>query len=161
MSRASASLERAACSGHHLCLFAAIFSSSPLLAANDAVFVRVQRETKEGLTNVKEIAKVDGIGQVLLINCPTVNDNGLLDVLFIGPNDLSISLGYPEPSPDPHRDVEKVIRKVTAPSTASLGCNLKRLNELPKDPTWPIDVMSDVGAMSPGIFEHLAAASNF
>ncbi|KAJ7459988.1 hypothetical protein B0H11DRAFT_1736754, partial [Mycena galericulata] len=66
-----------------------------LLAANDAVFVRVQRETKEGLTNVKEIAKVDGI-----------------DVLFIGPNDLSISLGYSEPSPDPHRDVEKVIRKV-------------------------------------------------
>ena len=35
-----------------------------------------------------------------------------LDVLFIGPYDLSISLGYPTPSPDPHPEVEKVIQRI-------------------------------------------------
>ena len=36
----------------------------------------------------------------------------ILDVLFIGPYDLSISLGYPVPSPDPHPEVEEVIQKI-------------------------------------------------
>jgi 4-hydroxy-2-oxoheptanedioate aldolase len=36
----------------------------------------------------------------------------LLDVLFIGPYDLSISLGYPPPSPDPHPYIEQVIQKI-------------------------------------------------
>ncbi|KDQ22164.1 hypothetical protein PLEOSDRAFT_1024554, partial [Pleurotus ostreatus PC15] len=55
-----------------------------LTFANDSVVVMVQIETPEAVKNVKEIAGVDGI---------------VIDVLFIGPYDLSISLGYPPPSP--------------------------------------------------------------
>lgn len=33
-------------------------------------------------------------------------------MLFIGPYDLSISLGYPAPSPDPHPEVEKMIQHI-------------------------------------------------
>lgn len=39
-----------------------------------------------------------------------IDSERLLDVLFIGPYDLSISLGYPTPSPDPHPEVEKAIQ---------------------------------------------------
>ncbi|KAJ7587067.1 Pyruvate/Phosphoenolpyruvate kinase-like domain-containing protein [Mycena floridula] len=63
--------------------------------ANESVLVLVQIETAEGVQNVKDIAAVDGI-----------------DVLFIEPYDLSISLGYPPPSPDPHPEVEKIIQDV-------------------------------------------------
>lgn len=35
-----------------------------------------------------------------------------LDAIFIGPWDLSISLGYPTPSPEPHPEVEKVIQDI-------------------------------------------------
>lgn len=35
-----------------------------------------------------------------------------LDVLFIGPSDLSLSHGYPPPSPEPHPEVEKVIQRI-------------------------------------------------
>ena len=35
-----------------------------------------------------------------------------IDALFIGPFDLSLSLGYPIPSPDPHPEVEKVITRI-------------------------------------------------
>lgn len=35
-----------------------------------------------------------------------------IDVLFIGPYDLSLALGYPAPSPDPHPEVEKVIQQI-------------------------------------------------
>jgi hypothetical protein len=41
------------------------------------------------------------------------------DVLFIGPYDLSISLGYPKPAPDPHPDVEQVIQKILAAAHGS------------------------------------------
>ncbi|KAL0568527.1 hypothetical protein V5O48_013454 [Marasmius crinis-equi] len=63
--------------------------------ANESVLVLVQIETMEGVKNVKEIAEVEGI-----------------DGLFVGPSDLSITLGYPPPSPDPHPEVEKVIQKI-------------------------------------------------
>ncbi|KAJ7453855.1 Pyruvate/Phosphoenolpyruvate kinase-like domain-containing protein [Mycena latifolia] len=66
-----------------------------LAVANSAVVVMVQIETPEGLANVKDIAQVDGV-----------------DVLFIGPYDLSISLGYLAPSPDPHPEVEKAIQHI-------------------------------------------------
>lgn len=71
----------------------------------------VQIENQEGVKNMKEIAAVDGIGNGQL---PPLADSVLmcLDVLFIGPYDLSISLGYPTPNPDPHPDVEKIIQQV-------------------------------------------------
>lgn len=46
--------------------------------ANNRILTIVQIETLEGLNNVDEIAGVDGI-----------------DMLFIGPNDLSVALGIP------------------------------------------------------------------
>jgi len=64
-------------------------------AANEQITVMSQIETREGVDNVEEIAAVDGI-----------------DVLFIGPNDLSLTLGYPPPSPDFHPDVEKAIERI-------------------------------------------------
>ncbi|EIM87667.1 Phosphoenolpyruvate/pyruvate domain-containing protein [Stereum hirsutum FP-91666 SS1] len=72
-------------------------------AANEdgGVFVVAQIETKEGVQNLEEIAAVDG-----------------LDVLLIGPYDLSISLGYKPPSPDPHPDVEEVIQQILKTSHA-------------------------------------------
>ncbi|KAF8837812.1 Phosphoenolpyruvate/pyruvate domain-containing protein [Paxillus ammoniavirescens] len=72
-----------------------ITATEYLQSANDRVTVMVQIETKEGVSNVEEIAAVDGI-----------------DVLFIGPYDLSLTLGYPTPSPDPHPEVEKVIQQI-------------------------------------------------
>ena len=35
-----------------------------------------------------------------------------LDVLLLGPADLSMSHGYPIPNPDPHPEVEKMIQRV-------------------------------------------------
>ncbi|MFE0136314.1 HpcH/HpaI aldolase/citrate lyase family protein [Streptomyces sp. NPDC059037] len=46
--------------------------------ANDEILVGVQIETTEGLANIKEILAVEGI-----------------DLVFIGPNDLHLSLGLP------------------------------------------------------------------
>lgn len=47
-----------------------------LKQANEKVVVALQIETAEGLANIEEIAAVDGV-----------------DVLFVGPGDLSVSLG--------------------------------------------------------------------
>ena len=60
--------------------------------ANDDILVCIQIEDKNGVENLKEIAAVDGI-----------------DVMFVGPSDLSQSLGHPG---DPgHPDVKKVMDK--------------------------------------------------
>lgn len=76
----------------------------------------VQIENKEAVENVHAIAAVDGIGQYFKFESALYYsvyiDWQWLDVLFIGPYDLSISLGYPTPSPDPHPEVEKVIQKI-------------------------------------------------
>ncbi|KAL0960837.1 hypothetical protein HGRIS_005853 [Hohenbuehelia grisea] len=66
-----------------------------LKGANETVLVLVQIETEEGFKNAKEIAAVDG-----------------LDVLFIGPFDLSLALGYAPPSPEAHPEVDKVIKEI-------------------------------------------------
>jgi 4-hydroxy-2-oxoheptanedioate aldolase len=84
-----------------------------LNSANENISVLVQIETREGVENVEQIAAVDGVGEYFwstrrLIIIPPLS----ADVLFIGPYDLSISLGYAPPSPDPHPDVEKVIQKI-------------------------------------------------
>ncbi|KAG7087013.1 hypothetical protein E1B28_012991 [Marasmius oreades] len=36
----------------------------------------------------------------------------VLDVLLLGPADLSMAHGYPIPNPDPHPEVEKLIQRV-------------------------------------------------
>lgn len=62
--------------------------------ANERILVIVQIETLDGVDNVDEIAAVDGI-----------------DMLFIGPNDLSVALGIPGDLTNP-KELE-AIKKVS------------------------------------------------
>lgn len=81
-------------------------------AANDHVLVMVQIETKEGVQNIDKIVDVDGIGQYFVPYFQGGLPMSPLDAIFIGPYDLSLSLGYPPPSPDPHPDVEQIIQRI-------------------------------------------------
>ncbi|KAK7437714.1 hypothetical protein VKT23_018430 [Stygiomarasmius scandens] len=116
--------------------------------ANDNVIVLVQIETAEAVKNVKEIAEVDGI-----------------DGLFVGPSDLSITLGYPPPSPDPHPEVEKVINEIlNAAHSAGKKCAIFCFNGIQASRRAAegfdmINVTSDVSAMSEGIASNLKLAS--
>ncbi|CAL1709313.1 unnamed protein product [Somion occarium] len=70
--------------------------------ANDSVVVLGQIETREGVQNLQEILKVQG-----------------LDGVFIGPYDLSLSLGHPPPSPDPVPAIEETIQDILKSSHAA------------------------------------------
>jgi 4-hydroxy-2-oxoheptanedioate aldolase len=73
--------------------------------ANDETMVVVQIETREALERVAEIAAVDGV-----------------DVVFVGPTDLSHALGVPGQTS--HPDVEEAYRTIVgavAGSPAALG----------------------------------------
>ncbi|KAJ8701326.1 hypothetical protein PTI98_000127 [Pleurotus ostreatus] len=119
-----------------------------LTFANDSVVVMVQIETPEAVKNVKEIAGVDGI-----------------DVLFIGPYDLSISLGYPPPSPDPHPEVEKIIQQILhSAHDAGKKCAIFCISgsqsaRRAAEGFDIINVTSDTGAMSEGIARQLSSAT--
>ncbi|KAF9481991.1 Phosphoenolpyruvate/pyruvate domain-containing protein [Pholiota conissans] len=65
--------------------------------ANRNTFVAVQIETLPGLENCEEIAKVDGI-----------------DMLFIGPNDLASSMGYPSHLHESIPEVQEAIKRILA-----------------------------------------------
>ncbi|KAG1733373.1 Pyruvate/Phosphoenolpyruvate kinase-like domain-containing protein [Suillus paluster] len=116
-------------------------------SANDNVVIMIQIETKEGVQNVDAIAAVDGI-----------------DCLFIGPYDLSLCLGYPPPSPDPHPDVEIVIQNILKAAhkegkKCAIYCtsgkqSLKRAEE----GFDIINVTSDIGAMTESVAANLTAA---
>ncbi|KAG8216637.1 Pyruvate/Phosphoenolpyruvate kinase-like domain-containing protein [Butyriboletus roseoflavus] len=118
-----------------------------LKSANEHVTIMIQIETQEGVKNVEEIAAVDGI-----------------DVLFIGPYDLSLTLGYPPPSPDPHPDVEKVIQQILrATHSKSKKCaiycssgpqSFKRAQQ----GFDMINVTSDSGALSESLARNLTEA---
>ncbi|KAK7057938.1 2-keto-3-deoxy-L-rhamnonate aldolase [Favolaschia claudopus] len=125
-----------------------ISMSEYLTKANDAVIVMVQIETKEALDQCEAIASVDGI-----------------DGIFIGPYDLSISLGLPPPSPDPHPEAEESIQFIRQTvQKAGKKCAIYCINgtQAAKRAAEGFDmitVTSDVGAMSSAIFEHLAVAA--
>ncbi|RDB17434.1 2-keto-3-deoxy-L-rhamnonate aldolase [Hypsizygus marmoreus] len=118
-----------------------------LTTANANICIMVQIENEEGVKNVEQIAAVDGI-----------------DVLFIGPYDLSISLGYAPPNPDPHPDVEKIIQKVLqAAHGASKKCAIfcssgSQSAKRAKEGFDMINVTSDMGAMAEAISKNLAEA---
>jgi len=118
-----------------------------LSVANEAVLVIAQIETKEAVENVEKIAAVDGI-----------------DVLFIGPFDLSISLGYPPPSPDPHPDVEKVITRIREAAHsnnkyAAIFCTSgKQAAARAEEGFDMINVTSDSGALTEHISNQLSIA---
>ncbi|KAI5449552.1 hypothetical protein NCC49_004615 [Naganishia albida] len=63
--------------------------------ANEGVFLAVQIETEEGLRNCEEIAKVEGV-----------------DMLFVGPNDLCSSMGYPPPEHPNIPEVQDAIERI-------------------------------------------------
>ncbi|KAF8891482.1 Pyruvate/Phosphoenolpyruvate kinase-like domain-containing protein [Gymnopilus junonius] len=119
-----------------------------LEAANKHILIMVQIETKEAVENVRAIAAVEGI-----------------DAVFIGPYDLSISLGYPPPSPDPHPEVEKVIQKIREEAHAvgtkcAIFCTSGAQGAIrAKQGFDMINVTSDTGSMTEGIAKHLADAS--
>jgi 4-hydroxy-2-oxoheptanedioate aldolase len=64
-----------------------------VVASNDAVLSIVQIETRRALENVEAIAQTPG-----------------LDMIFIGPNDLSTSLGHPGQMR--HPEVQEAIRRI-------------------------------------------------
>ncbi|EIM79636.1 Phosphoenolpyruvate/pyruvate domain-containing protein [Stereum hirsutum FP-91666 SS1] len=66
-----------------------------LKKANKNVFIAVQIETVEGLENCEEIAKVEGI-----------------DMLFVGPNDLCSSMGFPALEHPNIPEVQSAIERV-------------------------------------------------
>ncbi|KAF8655471.1 hypothetical protein AX16_003060 [Volvariella volvacea WC 439] len=121
--------------------------SDYLGTANESVIVMIQIENVEGVENVEAIATVDGI-----------------DVLFIGPYDLSLSLGYPPPSPDPHPDIERVIQRILkAAHAAGKKCAIfctsgAQAAKRAQEGFDMINVTTDTGAISESIARHLADA---
>lgn len=74
----------------------------PLEILGGASYVAVQVEGKEGLNRASEIAAVEGV-----------------DALFIGPYDLSLSLGVPPGSPEVQAAADRIARSV--PNHVALG----------------------------------------
>jgi len=72
-----------------------------MATANKNTFVAVQIETVQGLENCEEIAKVEGV-----------------DMLFVGPNDLASSMGFPpgdHPNiPEVQAGIERVLKAAKA-----------------------------------------------
>jgi 4-hydroxy-2-oxoheptanedioate aldolase len=84
---------------------------------NGELLLFLQVETVEGVRNINEILSVPGIG-----------------VLFIGPNDLSWSLGVPQGSPEHEEAVQTVLkaclaRNIPAAITVTEGDVLERLKQ--------------------------------
>jgi len=119
-----------------------------LNTANDSVLVMVQIETKEGMQNVDAIAAVEGI-----------------DVLFIGPYDLSLSHSYPPPSPDPVPEVETLIQNIKAAAKkhgkyCAIYCSsAEQAARRAADGFDMINVTSDVGALTESIAKSFAVAT--
>lgn len=109
-----------------------------LKKANQNVFIAVQIETVEGLENCEEIAKVEGIGESPFLR-PLVAGIGIvawwrwhsvdsdverfadirsfgssfwLDMLFVGPNDLCSSMGFPALEHPNIPEVQSAIERV-------------------------------------------------
>ncbi|KAI0341539.1 Phosphoenolpyruvate/pyruvate domain-containing protein [Trametopsis cervina] len=121
--------------------------SDYLQQANDSVLVLTQVETRQAVENLDEICAVEG-----------------LDGLFIGPYDLSLSLGFPPPNPDPHPEVEKIIQNIlrTAHATGkkcAIYCiSGEKSAERAKQGFDMINVTSDSGAIADTIRTYFAAA---
>jgi len=123
-------------------------SSDYFATAGDNIIVLVQIETREAVENIEEIASVDGV-----------------DVLFIGPFDLSLSLGRPTPSPDPHPDVEEVIQNIKrigqkAGKKCAIFCTNGEQASKRREEGWDmINVMIDHNALQESISHHLSVAA--
>ncbi|KAF8580263.1 Phosphoenolpyruvate/pyruvate domain-containing protein [Ramaria rubella] len=116
--------------------------------ANDEVVVCVQIESRDAVENLEGIATTNGI-----------------DVLFIGPFDLSLALGYPTPNPYPHPEVEKVVQRIKNVAhkhqkKVAYYCTSGELAKQRADDGFDIlTVSSDVGALAEGLTRNLATAN--
>lgn len=109
-----------------------------LARANETTLVAVQIETRTALERVEEIAAVDGV-----------------DLLFIGPGDLSVSLGLAGGMADPALD-EAVERVLTAASAAGRAAGIfapdvERARRWRERGFALVVVGSDLGFMAEGI----------
>lgn len=75
--------------------------------ANDNTAVIIQIETLAAYKNVEAIAKIKGVG-----NCRIIHNLLTVDVLFIGPFDLSNALGHPLVHGVEHPVVSEAIQKI-------------------------------------------------
>ncbi|KAJ4500038.1 Pyruvate/Phosphoenolpyruvate kinase-like domain-containing protein [Lentinula lateritia] len=73
-----------------------------IASANRNTFIAVQIETVEGLENCEEIARVDGI-----------------DMLFVGPNDLCSSMGYPALEHASIPEVQDAVQRILSAAKAA------------------------------------------
>jgi len=112
--------------------------------ANECLLTIVQIETLEGVTNAEEIARVDGV-----------------DVLFVGPLDLSVSLGIPQQfsHPDFRAAITQVIAaaKSAGKAAGTLLANAEQIGAAIADGYTFIAVGSDGGMVANGM-KTLAAA---
>jgi 4-hydroxy-2-oxoheptanedioate aldolase len=103
-----------------------------IAAANDAVLLLVQIETPEAAENLDEILPVEGV-----------------DGYFVGPTDLSLSLGLPLPGlPSPQRDelVRSLAARIRAAGriTATVGASAEHAAELVEQGFQLVSVASDL-----------------
>jgi 2-keto-3-deoxy-L-rhamnonate aldolase RhmA len=119
-------------------------SSEYLKIANDEILVVVQVETRKAVENIEEIVSVEGV-----------------DATFIGPSDLSASLGHrgeyfhPEVVKAMERVVEACKASGVAPGVA-FGMGLDHVNSLIENGFRFIGVGSDTGFLATGCRETLA-----
>jgi 4-hydroxy-2-oxoheptanedioate aldolase len=67
-----------------------------LLEANRQIIVGIQIETRQGVANIEDIARVEGV-----------------DLIFIGPNDLHLDLGLPASFWSEHGEFRHAIDRIT------------------------------------------------
>jgi 4-hydroxy-2-oxoheptanedioate aldolase len=79
--------------------------SEYLSQANSNVAIIIQIETLSAFENIEDIAKVTGIGIHPLANL-------IVDLLFVGPFDLSNALGHPLVHGEEHGVVSSAIKRI-------------------------------------------------
>lgn len=85
--------------------------------ANETLITCLQIETEEGLANVDSICAVPGVGKVisLIKQAQGKYTDILIDMIFIGPNDLALSiLGYVPAKGDEPEFVQAIDKIVAA-----------------------------------------------
>lgn len=83
--------------------------------ANETIITCLQIETKEGLENVNSICAVPGVGKSVTEWALEEYTNEFIDMIFIGPNDLALSLlGYVPAKGDEPEFVQAIDKIVAA-----------------------------------------------
>ncbi|KAI0088768.1 Phosphoenolpyruvate/pyruvate domain-containing protein [Irpex rosettiformis] len=119
-----------------------------LQQANDNIVVLTQVETRQACENIEELCTIDG-----------------LDGFFIGPYDLSLSLGFPPPNPDPHPEVEETLLSILdaahkAGKKCAMFCTSGRQAAQRAEQGFDmINVTSDSGALTDGVRSQFATAA--